>query len=141
MTTAQTELDETLLANLNRQDSFYGRALEIAAKLPESFKTGQHRDELLQEFALVSLEISRIDLEMIGAKELYFETGHKPSPRLNQTMANIKSKIEQLIKLIDRSEHIAREVKQRLTPEMDIQTRVQRMRRAYATTAEPREVD
>jgi len=141
MTTTQTELDGLLLANLIRQDLLYSHALEIAVRLPDAFATGQQREELLNEFARISQEIELIDQETITAKKSYYSTRHKPSAQLNEAMFNVSSKIEQLIKLIDQSEQIAREVKQRLTPELDNHTKMQRMRRAYATNLEPRVED
>ncbi len=128
----QSRLDDAMYQHLTQQASHYERALDVVRKLPGAFAVREDRDQLLQELATISHTIRHSDHTAAATKQAYFASQHKPSPRLANAIDHVKVQIEQLIQSLNQSEAIARNMKDQLTPELDVQTKTQRMRKAYA---------
>jgi hypothetical protein len=126
------ELEVALCQAYREQTELYGQALDLV-RAP---RTGAASDWVQNLLGLLD-QIGVIDGRLAAARQRWQESRAQPGPELRGLIVRIAAQIQEIAHAVSQTqtELLARRLQ--LLPEFDQLARQERMRRAYARTAEP----
>ncbi|MEX2288665.1 MAG: hypothetical protein WD648_16340 [Planctomycetaceae bacterium] len=111
----------------------YRRALPLVDSLLRKVHQGHDVNDDLRRLREPLNQVSRIDAQIQSAKRELREQGKRPGSQLQTVLIQLQQVLEELIQQTRIAEQAAQQAKDRLMPELDHETRTQRMRDAYQT--------
>ncbi len=129
------DIEQQLCTCLQQQGEQYAGALELAEQLGPHLQSGQLPPDAIariHEHLRIAAEIEALHR---AAKEGWLASGGKPGAEMKTLLDALQSSLEKLLPWIGQAEESVQAAKQRLTPQLEIQSRSARMRNAYASAA------
>ena len=112
----------------------YSRLLEKARRLPQAFSDGDERQVLLEAMAADMDQIAVADERAQDLSQTLAAAGYSLDRPLGELVKQKKRLLEELLQQLQLAESSAESARAKLIPQVDAQTRVRRMRQAYATS-------
>jgi len=112
----------------------YSRLLEKARRLPQAFSDGDERQVLLEAMAADMDQIAVADERAQDLSQTLAAAGYSLGRPLGELVKQKKRLLEELLQQLQLAESSAESARAKLIPQVDAQTRVRRMRQAYATS-------
>ena len=130
-----------ILVCLQQQDELYRRVLLSAAELQAAMVAGEPTDDCIARIHEGMQQAAEIEDSHRAAKESWLDAGGRPDEVMRLLLDSIQHSLEQLLPVIREAEDRVQQAKDRLSPQLEIQSRGARMRNAYASAAATAEQD
>jgi hypothetical protein len=129
------DIEQQLCDCVKAQGEHYASALRVADQLAPALSSGHLPEDAIARIHEHLRLAAEIEVEHRELKESWLAAKSQPGPLLREQLDRVQSALETLLPLIGRAEESVLAAKQRLTPQLEIQSRSARMRSAYASAA------
>ncbi len=127
------QVEEVLCLAYEQQAEQYEQALKISEELPASFTQDVNPVDLLDQMRAALDEVANLSSQTQAARRQFEVIGQQPGPRLRKALQRLEPTLRKLIEVMATAEEQAREVRDRLSPKLNRESRGRQMRQAYAS--------
>ena len=127
------DLEQYLDALYGQQKTLYTELVSITAGFPPDYAPGPQMDRQIGQMHVVMDRIGELDNQLSDLRVNWQELGGKPGPQLKATLDDVEKLMLVAMDKINAAERAAAASKERLAPQVSVESRRRQMTAAYRT--------